>query len=313
MKLSGKDLMNPIISSKIKTGSITRRNRRIAYAFLLPNLIGFLSFTLIPIIVAFYLSFLKWDFANPPVFIGIKNFSRLLRDEGFLISFWNTIYYTGVSVPMTIVISLFLAILIHQKLKGIKIFRTILFFPYISSMVAVAVVWNMLFHPTMGPINNFLHILGISHPPEWTSSVVWAMPAIILVGIWKQVGYYMIIYLAALQGIPEHLYEAATIDGATAWQKFRNVTLPMLTPATFFISILLIINSFKVFDQILIMTDGGPGRATNVLGFYLYNQAFLYFNFGYASAIAMILFLMVLVITLVQFKLENKWVNYHST
>jgi ABC-type sugar transport system permease subunit len=138
------------------------------------------------------------------------------------------------------------------------------------------------------------------------------MPAIIIVGIWKQVGYYMIVYLAALQSIPEQLYEAATIDGANNWQKFRNVTLPMLTPATFFISVLLIINSFKVFDHILIMTDGGPGRATNVLGYYIYNQAFLYFKFGYASAIAMVLFIIILVITIIQFKLENKWVNYSS-
>jgi multiple sugar transport system permease protein len=302
--------MNAATAKPPQAGNLTKRNRLIAYAFLLPNLLGFVAFTLIPIVFAFSLSFVKWDFANPMVFVGLKNFSKLFTDEGFQISFWNTLYYTAVSVPVTLVVSLFLAVMVHQKLAGIKFFRTILFFPYISSMVAVAVVWNMLFHPTMGPINEVLRMLGVIHPPEWTSSVTWAMPAIIIVGIWKQMGYYMIIYLAALQAIPEQLYEAATIDGANGWQKFCNVTLPMLTPASFFNSMLLIINSFKVFDQILIMTDGGPGRATNVLGYYIYNQAFLYFKFGYASAIAMVLFLVVLVLTIIQFKLENKWVNY---
>lgn len=292
--------------------AFTKRNRWIAYAFLLPNLIGFLAFTLIPIVMAFGLSFVKWDFANPMIWVGFKNFAKLFRDEGFQIAFWNTLYYTVISVPLTILFALLLAVLLHQKLQGVKLLRTIFFFPYISSMIAVAVVWNMLFHPSMGPINQLIRLLGVAQPPEWTSSMVWAMPAIIIVGVWKQVGYYMVIYLAALQAIPEHLYEAATIDGANAWQQFRKITLPLLTPATFFISTLLIINSFKVFDHILIMTDGGPGRATNVLGYYVYNQAFLYFKFGYASAVAMVLFLVVLIITLIQFKFENKWVNYHS-
>lgn len=310
--LTGRVAMSTITVIPKKSRGLTRVNRLTAYAFLLPNLIGFVAFTLVPIIVAFGLCFVKWDFANPMVFIGFKNFLKLLRDEGFLISFWNTIYYTAVSVPLTIIIALLVAVLLHRKIKGIRFFRTIYFFPYISSLVAVAVVWNMLFHPTMGPINGVLKMIGILHPPEWTSSVVWAMPAIILVGVWKYVGYYMVIYLAGLQGIPEHLYEAATIDGANGWQKFRYVTLPMLTPTTFFICVLLVINSFKVFDQILIMTDGGPGRATNVLVYYICNQAFIYLKFGYASAVAMVLFILVLAFTVFQFKLEKKWVNYES-
>jgi multiple sugar transport system permease protein len=295
-----------------KSKSLRHSNRMTAYAFLLPNFIGFFAFTLVPLIVAFGLCFVKWDFANPMVFVGFKNFLKLFKDDGFQISFWNTIYFTVVSVPLTIVTALLLAILIHRKLKGVKLFRTIFFFPYISSMVAVAVVWNMLYHPTMGPINGVLRLIGIHNPPGWTSSVVWALPAVILMSVWKQVGYYMIIYLAGLQGIPEYLYEAATIDGAGGWQKFRYVTLPMLTPSTFFICVLVVINSFKVFDQIVIMTDGGPGRATNTLVYYIYNQAFTYFKFGYASAIAMVLFIIVLLTTIIQFKLENKWVNYES-
>ncbi len=304
--------MHKTIQSR-KTGSLTQANRITAYLFLFPNVLGFFVFTLIPILFAFGLCFVKWDFANPMEFIGARNFLRLFRDEGFQISFWNTLYYTVASVPLTIVSALGLAMLLYQKVKGMKWFRTVYFFPYISSMIAVAVVWNMLYHPTMGPINHLLKMIGITHPPEWTASVIWAMPAVILMGVWKQVGYYMVIYLAGLQSIPEQLYEAAIIDGVNPWQKFRYITLPMLSPSTFFVSVLLVINSFKVFDQILIMTDGGPGRATNVLVYYIYYQAFQYFKFGYASAIAMVLFVIVLIITFVQFRLEDKWVNYHST
>lgn len=287
-------------------------NRLTAYAFLAPNFIGFVAFTLIPILVACGLCFVKWDFANPLEYVGMKNLLKLFRDDGFQISLWNSIYFTVVSVPLTIVCSLLLALLVHRKLQGIKLFRTLFFFPYISSMVAVAVVWNMLYHPTMGPINQFLRMIGIHNPPGWTSSVVWALPAVILMCVWKQVGYYMIIYLAGLQSIPEYLHEAATIDGANAWQRFRYVTLPMLTPSTFFICVLVIINSLKIFDPIVIMTDGGPGRATNTLVYYIYYQAFTLFKFGYASAIAMALLVIVLVSTIIQFRLESKWVNYES-
>ena len=288
-----------------------RQSRRLtAYAFLLPNALGFLALTLIPILVAFGLSFLNWDFANPAEFIGVKNFARLLRDSGFKIAFKNTVYYTAVSVPATIVIALLLAVLLHQKVRS-QWFRTIYFFPEISSIIAVAVVWTRLYHPTMGPINSILRSIGIANPPGWTASVKWALPAVILMSVWKQVGYYTVIYLAGLQGIPEQIYEAATIDGAGPWQRFRYITIPMLSPSTFLISILLVINSFKVFDQIVIMTDGGRAEP-HVLVYYIYYQAFQLFRFGYASAIATVLFAVVLIVTIVQFKLEGKWVNYHS-
>lgn len=304
--------MSTSVKAQKRQRSLRQSRRLTAYAFLLPNILGFVTLTLIPILVAFGLSFLNWDFANPAQFIGIKNFARLLRDSGFKIALTNTIYYTAVSVPLTIVISLLLAILLNQKVRGVKWFRTIYFFPEISSMIAVAVVWNMLYHPTMGPINNILRSVGIANPPGWTASVKWALPAVILMSVWKQVGYYMVIYLAGLQGIPDQLYEAATIDGAGPWQKFRYITVPMLSPTTFLISILLVINSFKVFDQIVIMTDGGPGRATYVLVYYIYYQAFQLFRFGYASAIATVLFAIVLIVTIVQFRMERKWVNYSS-
>ncbi len=304
--------MSVFVTAPKKSSNITRRNRLTAYAFLLPNFIGFLTFTLVPIIVAFGLSFYKWDSANPAVFVGLKNFFKLFRDETFQISLVNTIYFSAVTVPFTIIVALFLAVLLNQKIKGIQFFRTLYFFPYITSMVAVAVVWLMLLQPTMGPVNGFLKWIGIQNPPGWTASTVWAMPAVILVSVWRQVGYYMVIYLAGLQNIPEYLYEAATIDGANLWQKFRYVTLPMLTPATFLNTLLLVIGSFKIFDQVYIMTDGGPGRATNTLVYCIYNQAFWFFNFGYASMVAMVLFIMVLVLTIIQFKYEDKLVHYES-
>ncbi|MCL6590132.1 MAG: sugar ABC transporter permease [Firmicutes bacterium] len=295
-----------------KSKKLTRRNRLTALGFLLPNLIGFLAFTLIPILAAFGLCFFKWDFANPAVFVGFKNFTKLFHDETFQISLLNTLYYTAVSVPLTIIISLFIAVLLNHKIKGIKFFRTIYFFPYISSLVAVGVVWNMLLQPTMGPVNGILRSIGIQNPPGWTASTLWAMPAVILASVWRQVGYYTVIFLAGLHDIPEYLYEAATIDGAGTWSKFRYVTLPMLTPATFLVTLLLTISSFKVFDIIYIMTEGGPGRATKVLVYHIYEQAFQLFKFGYASAAAMVLFVIVLVLAVIQFKYEDKLVHYDS-
>lgn len=289
---------------------ITRRNRMIAYAFLLPNFLGFTIFTLIPVGFSFALCLMDWDTANPIKFVGIQNFITLFKDESFRIAFKNTVVYTLTVVPLTLVIALLLALALNYRSKVTNFFRSVFFFPYLSSLVAVAVAWNMLFQPEMGPINGILRSIGIHNPPGWTVSLTWAMPAIILVGIWRSMGYYMVIYLAGFQGIPRQLYEAATVDGATGWQKFWKITLPMLTPTTFFVTIMLTINSFKVFDQISVMTQGGPGRATSVLVYYIYDQAFLNFKMGYASAAALVLFLLVLTITIIQFKNEEKWVNY---
>ncbi len=282
------------------------KNNLIASTFILPNFIGFFIFTLAPVVAAMMLSFTSWDGANPMTFVGLSNFKRLLTDETFKISLYNTFYYVIGSVPLTIVCALGLALLLNQPIKGRSAFRAIFFFPYVASLIAVAVVWNMIFHPDMGPVNNFLMNIGITNPPRWTASVDWAMPTIILANIWKSMGYYMIVYLAALQGIPSQLYEAASIDGASTWEKFRFVTLPSLAPATFFVSIMLTISSFKVFDLVFAMTGGGPGRATNVLVYHIYNTAFVEFRFGYSSAIAMVLFAIVLVITLIQFGIQNK-------
>lgn len=288
----------------------TTRNRLTAYGFLLPNLIGFLVFTLIPVGAALALSFMRWDSYNPIEFIGLSNFRLMLRDSSFRIAFWNTLYYTGATVPLTVIVALALAMALERGIRGLSIFRAIHFFPHIASIVAVAVVWQFLYNPDMGPINMFLKSIGISDPPRWTASVVWAMPAVIIMSVWKSAGYYMLMFLAGLQGIPGHLHEAARIDGANSWHRFRYITLPLLTPTMFFVIIINLIYSFKVFDQIYIMTQGGPGRATSVLVYVIYQQAFVNQNFGYASAMAFVLFMILLVVTIVQFRLQEKWVQF---
>lgn len=282
----------------------------IAYSFILPNFLGFAIFTLIPMVFALALAFLNWDGSNSITFAGLDNFKHLFKDSTFKISIVNTIYYSLGTVPLTLVASLGIAILLNKKIFARNFFRTVFFFPYVASLVAIAVVWNMIFNPTMGIVNSFLTSIGMTNPPGWTSSTTWAMPVIIFVSVWKNMGYYMVIYLAALQGISPELYEAASLDGANSWQKFKNVTLPMLTPTTFFVSIMLTISCFKVFDLVYMMTQGGPGRSTMVLVTHIYNTAFKEFAYGYSSAISMVLFAIVLVITIFQFRAEKKWVSY---
>ena len=294
------------ITSKSKAvNKLKRKNTLTALSFIAPNFIGFFLFTLVPVVFSLILAFMEWDSFSSPEFVGMKNFSKMLGDDTFWISLKTTFLYTIGVVPLTLVCSLGLAILLNKKVRGMKFFRTAFFFPYVTSLVAIAVVWNMLFHPTMGPINQFLKFF-IENPPGWTSSSDWALTAIIIVSVWRGMGYYMILYLAGLQSVPKELYEAASIDGANKWQQFRNVTLPSLRPTTFFVSIMLVINCFKIFDLVQVMTAGGPGRATNVLVYQIYNEAFVKFNFGYASAIAMVLFVIVLGITVIQFKWNQR-------
>lgn len=287
--------------TKSASHKLKRKNTMIAWSFIAPNFIGFLIFTLVPVVFSLILAFMKWDSFSTPEFVGMQNFTRMLSDDTFWISLKNTFLYTIGVVPLTLICSLGLAILLNQKIRGVKFFRTAFFFPYVTSLVAIAVVWSMLFHPTMGPINQFLRMV-IENPPGWLSSSDWALTAIIIVSVWRGMGYYMILYLAGLQGISKELYEAAAMDGANKWKQFIHITVPALRPTTFFVTIMLVINCFKIFDLVQVMTDGGPGRATNVLVYQVYSEAFVKFNFGYASAIAMVLFVIVLVITVIQFK-----------
>lgn len=285
----------------------------VAYSFIAPNFIGFAVFTLVPLVFALVLSFLEWDGANPINYAGFDNFLRLIKDAQFKRALKNTIVYTAGVVPVTIVCALALAIVLNRKIIARNFFRTVSFFPYVASLVAVAAVWNFMFSPVRGPINNLLNaITGIPFEqlPGWGASKDWAMITVILFSVWKNMGYYMVIYLAGLQGVNPELYEAAELDGANSWKKFLNVTIPQLAPTTFFVTMILIINSFKVYDIFINLFAGGDNQlsdATRVLVYQIYNTAFRSLSFGYASAQAMVLFILVLVVTLVQFRGEKKY------
>ena len=294
----------PAASQKGMT--LRRRNTLVGLSFITPNFVGFFVLNLIPILFAFWLSFNRWDGYNPMEFAGLDNFKYIFSHKVFQQAVLKTIVYTVCCVIITMALSLGLAVLINQKLKGIGIFRTAIFFPYVASVVAVAAVWQMLFQKDMGLINEILRVLGVSDPPGWFASTKWALPGVIIVNIWKNMGYYMIIYLAALQDIPTSLVEAGMIDGATAWQRFWRIKWPLLRNATFFVVMMLTINSFKSFDLIYALTEGGPGTATTLLSQYIYNQSFISWDYGRASAAAMVLFAIVAVITLVQFRVEKK-------
>ena len=294
-------------SSKSRRRAIVWRNRRNAYLFLLPNIIGFAAFTLIPVVYAMILSFMQWDGSNSPEFNGLGNYIKLFSDTNFIIAFKNTMIYTFGTVPFIVFLALCLSVFINNGIKGATFIRAAHFFPHISSIVALTIVWQFLYNAKEGPINMFLRSISIENPPAWLSDSDWALYAVMIMIIWKGIGYYMIIYLAGLKGIPSALYEAATVDGATRLQQFRYITIPMLKPVTFYVSIMCIINSFKVFTPIYVMTGGGPGRATSVLVFQIYKEAFINYKFGYASAISMVLFLIILVVTLVQFREQQKY------
>lgn len=282
------------------------RKQLVAYSFLAPNFIGFAVFTLVPIVFAVVLAFLRWDGANPMEWAGFSNFSELFDDDQFKAALKNTIVYTAGTVPFTLLASLFLAVILNQGIKARNFFRTVSFFPYIASLVAVAAVWNMIFNPSKGPVNMLLYALGFENVPGWAADKDWAMVTIILFSVWKYMGYYMIIYLAGLQGINPELYEAANLDGTNAWQRFRYVTVPQLSATTFFILVMLTIQCFKVYDIVYMVTQAGPGTATLVLVYDIYNKAFVSWNLGSASAVAMVLFALVLAVTLIQFKAEQQ-------
>ncbi len=292
-----------------KTLRLETRKTLVGLSFITPNFIGFFVLIFIPVLFTFWLCFNKWDGFNPMQFIGLDNFKYIFGDKIFRAAVVKTIIYTFFTVFVTLFLSLGLAVLINQKLRGIGIFRTAIFFPYVASVVAVAAVFQMLFQKDMGLVNEMLKFFGVTDLPGWFASTKWALPAVIIVSVWKFMGYYMIVYLAALQDVPTSLVEAGMIDGANAWQRFWKIKFPLLAPATFFVVMMLTINSFKSFDLIYVLTEGGPGTATTLLSQYIYNQSFISWDYGRASAAAMVLFAVVALITLVQFRLEKKFVD----
>ena len=294
-----------------KQGGMTLKQRRTleGLSFITPNFIGFFVLILIPVLFTFWLCFNKWDGYTPMEFVALDNFKYIFTHKIFQEAVVKTLIFTACSVVITLLLALGLAVLINQKLAGIGIFRTAIFFPYVASVVAVAAVWQMLFQKDMGLINEMLRFFGVADVPGWFATTKWALPGVIIVNIWKNMGYYMIIYLAALQDVPTSLVEAGMIDGASASQRFWKIKWPLLGNATFFVVMMLTINSFKSFDLIYALTEGGPGTATTLLSQYIYNQSFVSWDYGRASAAAMVLFAIVAVITLIQFRLEKKFSN----
>lgn len=289
-----------------RRGSLRVRSTLQGWSFILPNFVGFGILTLVPVVMLFYYALTEWNAFGKATFVGLENFQRLLGDSSFWIALSNTGYYSVFHIPLTLAASLGLALLLNSKIRGRGFFRTAAFFPYITSIVAIAVVWNQIFSPEYGPINQFLRFLGVADLPGWTASAQWSMPAVIIVGIWREMGYYMLLLLAGLQTIPAQLYEAAQVDGASAWRRFRHVTMPGLRPTLFFVTVMLTIASLKVFDLILVMTGGGPGTSTLVLSQFIYQKGFQENQFGYASASAVVLFLICITVTLIQF-FWNRW------
>jgi multiple sugar transport system permease protein len=282
----------------------------VALVFLLPNLLGFLIFTARAVVEAFRLSFFRADLLTPEIWVGLANYERLLtRDDLFGKVVFNTAYYTFASVPLAMIAGLLLAVTVNVPLRGITLFRTAYFMPVVSSVVAVSLLWQWLYNSDFGPINEILRYIGIHDPPIWLSRPEWAMPALIIMSVWRQAGYNMVLYLAGLQSIPAYLYEAAEIDGANPWQRFWRITLPMLSPTTFFVLVISIIGSFQVFDQALILTNGGPANATNTIVMYIYNAGWQDFKMGYAAAMSWILFILLFAITVFQWRYQKSWVH----
>jgi multiple sugar transport system permease protein len=277
--------------------------------FLLPSLLGLLLFTLGPILASLGLTLFEWDLLRPPQFVGLANFQQLLGDESFWAAFLHTLYFIAGYLPLVMGISLGLAVVLNQRLVGVKFFRTASFIPVVSAWVAVALMWSWIFNPKFGLLNYLLGLAGVQGP-GWLFDPNWAMPAIIITSVWKDIGFLMVMFLAGLQGIPQQYYEAAEIDGAGRWQLFTRITLPLLSPTAFFALIISLINSFQVFDQVWIMTGGGPAGATTVIVQQIVKHAFSYGRMGYAATISWVLFLMVFLVTDFQMRLQRRWVTY---
>ncbi|GIV75612.1 MAG: sugar ABC transporter permease [Litorilinea sp.] len=280
------------------------------WLFILPAVLGVLAFNFFPILLSLVASFTRWDAITRPEFIGLENYVTMFtRDTFFRITFRNTLFYVLGKIPFAVVLGLMLALLTNRRVLGINFFRTAYYTPVVTSTIAIGIVWTWILSGQFGVLNHFLARVGIDGP-DWLADPAWAMIGVIIVSIWHDVGYPMVIYLAALQGIPEVLYEAAEIDGATYWQKTIHLTVPLISPATFFIVILQFISSFQIFGLIYIMTNGGPANSTNVYIYYLYQNAFAWWKMGYASALAWFLFLVIGAITLLQWKMQDRWVFY---
>jgi len=289
-------------------GQLGKRRERWFYLLISPWLVGLLLFQIGPVVTALGLSFTEWHSPQLPQFVGLTHYQELLQDHLFRRSLLNTAYYTLGTVPPGIVIGLGLALLVNRPRPGISFFRTVYFLPAVISGVATALLWAWMFNPQYGMVNSVLAQLGI-HGPAWFQDEHWAMPALILTGLWS-IGTNMLLYLAALQAVPAELVESAALDGAGAAALFRHVTWPMVTPVTFYLLVVNIIGAFQIFTPTYIITRGGPNYATLTLPLYIYLNAFAWGRMGYAAALAFILFMVILGLTLLQFRFAKRWVFY---
>jgi sn-glycerol 3-phosphate transport system permease protein len=288
-----------------------QRSERLAFlALIAPNFILFGIFTFWPLIYNFYLSFTKWNLIAPaPTMIGLDNYAAMTADPIFWKVLGNTIYLATGSIAIRLVLALVLALVLNQKLAGRDIYRAIIFSPTFTTGAAVALVWTWILHKDLGLLRLPLNFLGIVSP-NWLSDVNWTIPALIIVTVWKGMGYDMVIFLAGLQSIPAELYEAARVDGAGRWSLFRHITLPLLSPITFFLIVTSILGALQVFDIVAVMTGGGPMNSSKVYVYYVYENAFKFFKIGYAAALSTVLFLIMLAITIFQTRLSQRWVHY---
>lgn len=276
-----------------------------AMLMLAPNIIGFFMFMVFPILATLFFSFTEYDLIGAPKIIGLDNYVELFRDPIIATTLNNTLVFTLITVPIGMAFSLLLAIFLDQKIAFKRFYRGAYFLPSITSMVAVSIVWQWIYNPEFGLMNYLLSFVGI-RGITWLSSSSTSLLSLAIVNIWKSAGYNMMLFLAGLQGISNTYYEAGQLDGASKWKQFIHITLPMLSPTTFFIFIMSVISSFQVFDSVILMTKGGPGRSSSVLVHYLYQNAFQYFSMGYACAIAYLLFFIVLLVTILNMRLERK-------
>lgn len=299
--------------SAITKGRSRTRSSWLGYAFVAPNLIGFGIFTLLPLIFAFAVSFADWDVVSGLSgikWVGLKNFCTIMTDGGFWESARTTLIYVGVSVPITTAAGLLIALALNGPVPGRNMLRLIFFIPFIVNAVAISATWILIYHPRYSPLNNTLRTLGIENPPLWLASSQWALPALIIMAIWGGCGFAAVIYLAALQDLPEDLFEAAELDGAGTIQKFRAITFPLITPTTFFLLVTGFIGASQSFGMINLMTRGGPGTSTTVASYYVYQNAFQFYKFGYAAAVSWVMFAFVLLLTLGLWFVQRRAVVY---
>ncbi len=299
--------MTQATKTRKKRFSMRQKEALTGWIFLAPALIGFSIFTFGSILYSFYLSLTEWDLLTNPNFVGLKNFIKIFRDRRFYAYFGNTFYFVLFLVPIVFVISLLLSVLINRKTGKITtLYRVSLFLPSITSTIAISMVWLWILNPEMGLLNSLLRALGVQNPPPWIQSEAWSKPGLVIMRIWQMSGYYMIMFLAGLKTIPDSLFESAEVEGANVRQKFFHITLPMLSNTTFIVIILLIIEAFNMFESIYVMTLGGPNGSTSTIMYYIYERAFKFYQMGYASALAWVFFLVVFLVSLIQYRLRNE-------